>query len=69
ATVVCRQLGCGSAFSAPNGAHYGPGSGSVLLGYISCSGPESSLGGCGKQDVKHYNLPHSGDAGVRCSGR
>uniref|UniRef100_W5LVJ7 SRCR domain-containing protein n=1 Tax=Lepisosteus oculatus TaxID=7918 RepID=W5LVJ7_LEPOC len=68
AEVLCRQLGCGSAVSAPVGAHFGPGSGSVLLGGVSCSGSESALRDCGKTEVKQYGFPHDFDAGVRCSG-
>uniref|UniRef100_W5LVI3 SRCR domain-containing protein n=1 Tax=Lepisosteus oculatus TaxID=7918 RepID=W5LVI3_LEPOC len=67
AAVVCRQLGCGSAVSAPGGAHFGPGSGSVLLGDVSCRGSEAALRDCGKTEVKHYPLPRDSDAGVRCS--
>uniref|UniRef100_W5LVQ4 SRCR domain-containing protein n=1 Tax=Lepisosteus oculatus TaxID=7918 RepID=W5LVQ4_LEPOC len=69
AAVVCRQLGCGSALSAPGRAHFGPGSGSVLLGYISCRGSESALRDCGNTEVKDWAIPHDYDAGVRCFGR
>uniref|UniRef100_W5LVM0 SRCR domain-containing protein n=1 Tax=Lepisosteus oculatus TaxID=7918 RepID=W5LVM0_LEPOC len=68
AAVVCRQLGCGSAVSAPGGAHFGPGSGSVLLSWVKCSGSESALRDCRKDEVKQYNYPHE-DSEVRCSGR
>ncbi|XP_069054296.1 scavenger receptor cysteine-rich type 1 protein M130-like [Lepisosteus oculatus] len=68
ATVVCRQLGCGSAISAPGGSHFGPGSGSVLLGLVSCRGSESALRHCRTTEVKHYAPSHKSDAGVICSG-
>ncbi|MBN3322309.1 DMBT1 protein, partial [Atractosteus spatula] len=64
AAVVCRQLGCGSAVSAPGGAHFGPGSGSILLSHISCSGSESTLRDCGSES-KVYS--HIYDVGVICS--
>ncbi|MBN3316007.1 C163A protein, partial [Atractosteus spatula] len=68
ATVVCRQLGCGSAISAPGRSHFGPGSGSVLLGLVSCRGSESALRHCRTTEVKHYGASHDSDAGVICSG-
>ncbi|MBN3317002.1 WC11 protein, partial [Atractosteus spatula] len=55
--------------SAPGGAHFGPGSGSVLLGAVSCRGSEAALRDCEKQEMKQYSFPHDYDAGVRCSGR
>nr|XP_015194724.1 PREDICTED: scavenger receptor cysteine-rich type 1 protein M130-like [Lepisosteus oculatus] len=64
AAVVCRQLGCGSAVSAPSGAHFGPGSGSVLMGEISCKGTESALRECGSSSVVYS---HEYDVGVICS--
>ncbi|MBN3326625.1 DMBT1 protein, partial [Atractosteus spatula] len=67
AVMVCRQLGCGSAVSAPKSSHVGPGSGSVLLGGVKCSGSESALRDCEKQEMKQYSVPHDCDAGVRCS--
>uniref|UniRef100_W5LX02 SRCR domain-containing protein n=1 Tax=Lepisosteus oculatus TaxID=7918 RepID=W5LX02_LEPOC len=66
AAVVCRQLSCGSAISAPIGAHFGPGSGSVLLGWVDCRGSESALRDCSKDEVKQYYYAHE-DSGVICT--
>ncbi|XP_069055129.1 scavenger receptor cysteine-rich type 1 protein M130-like [Lepisosteus oculatus] len=63
AAVVCRQLGCGSAVSAPGGAYFGPGSGSVLLSEVSCRESEAALRDCGKDEVKDWGLSHDYDAG------
>ncbi|XP_069054166.1 antigen WC1.1-like [Lepisosteus oculatus] len=68
AAVVCRQLGCGSAVSAQKSAHFGPGSGSVLLSWVECSGSESALMDCGKDEVKQKGYSHIWDSGVICSG-
>lgn len=46
AAVVCRQLQCGHAVAAPIGAHFGVGSGKVLLDDMECVGNESHLGQC-----------------------
>ncbi|XP_044079432.1 scavenger receptor cysteine-rich domain-containing group B protein [Siniperca chuatsi] len=67
AQVVCRQLGCGEATAARGEAFFGPGTGTILLDNLKCSGTEASLQKCSHISWNVHNCDHSEDAGVTCS--
>ncbi|XP_067882558.1 scavenger receptor cysteine-rich domain-containing group B protein-like [Heterodontus francisci] len=67
AAVVCRELGCGTAVSAPGGAHFGEGTGPVVTVNVECSGTEAALRYCKSYQWDHYSWSHVYDAGVICS--
>ena len=64
--MVCRQLGYnGTAFARPR-AHFGEGSGGILLDNLTCTGTEGSLFLCPHNGLNVHNCGHSEDAGVKC---
>ncbi|XP_069316285.1 putative DMBT1-like protein [Eulemur rufifrons] len=67
AEVVFQWLRCGRAIAAPGKAHFGPGSGDILLHSIQCSGSEKHLGLCPSSGWSDHNCGHYKDAGVICS--
>ncbi|KAG7461599.1 hypothetical protein MATL_G00192830 [Megalops atlanticus] len=68
AEVVCRQLDCGTAVKAPRDAHFGNGTGPILMSDVSCDGSESSLKSCKSVGQGEHSCSHGEDAGVTCTG-
>ncbi|XP_067101616.1 LOW QUALITY PROTEIN: neurotrypsin [Osmerus mordax] len=66
AEVVCRQLGFSGVAKAWSWAHFGQGSGPILLDAVQCTGNELSLEQCVHGDWEQHNCDHMEDAGVSC---
>ncbi|NXU59440.1 DMBT1 protein, partial [Turnix velox] len=64
ARVVCRQVGCGEPVEAKIDAHFGEGTGPILLDNVECSGDESSLEQCSHQGMGTHDCYHKEDAGA-----
>ncbi|XP_067102757.1 lysyl oxidase homolog 2A-like [Osmerus mordax] len=66
ATVVCRELGFGSAKEALSGGRLGQGMGPVHMNEVECSGFEKSLTDC-FFNRDELGCSHEEDAAVRCN--
>uniref|UniRef100_G1NSX5 Lysyl oxidase homolog n=1 Tax=Myotis lucifugus TaxID=59463 RepID=G1NSX5_MYOLU len=66
ASVVCRELGFGSAKEAVTGSRLGQGIGPIHLNEIECTGNEKSIIDC-KFNAESQGCNHEEDAGVRCN--
>ncbi|KAK2098769.1 Lysyl oxidase 4 [Saguinus oedipus] len=67
ASVVCRQLGFGSAREALFGARLGQGLGPIHLSEVRCRGYERTLSDCVALEGSQNGCQHENDAAVRCN--
>ncbi|XP_029440767.1 deleted in malignant brain tumors 1 protein-like [Rhinatrema bivittatum] len=68
ANVVCKQLKCGLAFTAPGNALFGRGKGPIWPSHVNCRGTESILSQCPAALKTKHECGHGGEASVICSG-
>ena len=69
ARVVARELGCGAVLYAPGGAHFGQGTGDILLDWVQCSGREAKLSHCRRPGIgASISCGHNNYASVVSAG-
>ncbi|XP_042579164.1 LOW QUALITY PROTEIN: scavenger receptor cysteine-rich domain-containing group B protein [Cyprinus carpio] len=65
--VVCRQMGCGLPRAVQVMAYFGPGSGTIQMDNLKCTGTETALTRCSHIAWNVHNCDHSEDASVTCT--
>ncbi|NXE58284.1 WC11 protein, partial [Casuarius casuarius] len=68
ASVVCRQLGCGTMARAFPYTPFGAGAGRIWLQPFFCHGTETALHHCPHYGSGQHYCDHNWDIGVTCSG-
>ncbi|XP_072566342.1 antigen WC1.1-like isoform X2 [Paramormyrops kingsleyae] len=68
ASVLCRQLQCGSAVAVPGQAWFGEGRGRIWADVFECQGNETHLSQCAVSSRSRAACSHGWDAGVICEG-
>ena len=64
--VICRQLGYSGASAVYFNAHYGQGTGTILLDDTGCSGYESYIWDCSHRGWATHDCSHGEDTSVDC---
>ncbi|KAM9341692.1 lysyl oxidase homolog 3B isoform 1-T1 [Symphorus nematophorus] len=67
ASVVCRELGFGSAKEALTGGRMGQGMGPIYMNEVKCLGTEKSIWNCPFKNITSEDCQHMEDAAVRCN--
>ncbi|KAL6106006.1 loxl3 [Pungitius sinensis] len=67
ASVVCRELGFGSAREALTGGRMGQGMGPIYMNEVKCLGQEKSIWNCPFKNITSEDCQHVEDAAVRCN--
>ena len=67
---MCRQLGfLATGARAYRYAHYGRGTGPIVLDNVRCTGLEAYITDCPNNGLYIHNCRHYEDAGVSCVGK
>lgn len=69
ASVLCRELQCGTVISILGGAYFGQGNGQIWTEEFLCEGHESHLSLCPVAPRPESTCSHSRDVGVVCSSK